>query len=344
MLSENGKKYLMILAVILGVYLFMKYISPVVSPFIIAFFLAGFLSRLAGKLPMKVKKPFLAGTMLLLFVILIFILIGSVFVGIWNKGGELAGQLTILQNDMYLLLGDCCDRLEQSFGVDGEAIEDYVLQQINLFAENMDVNIFPVVMNKSVGYMKNIVGVAAYLGITVVAVFLLLKDYEKIVRWMMGNEDLDGIWEIADKVIQYIKTHIKAQGTILLIISILCAGVLSLLGLKGSILYGILTGIMDLLPFIGTGIVLIPLALFQLLKANYIHAAIIFLLYGGCALIREFLEPKLIGNKVGIWPVGILFAVFVGIQLFGVFGIIKGPIGFVIICETCRYLFEKKEP
>ena len=65
------------------------------------------------------------------------------------------------------------------------------------------------------------------------------------------------------------------------------------------------------------------------------------MLYGVCALLREFLEPKLIGNKIGIWPVAILFSVFAGIRLFGVAGVIKGPLGLVIIWETCRYLFEK---
>lgn len=48
-------------------------------------------------------------------------------------------------------------------------------------------------------------------------------------------------------------------------------------------------------------------------------------------------------EKVGIWPVGILFSVFAGMKLFGIVGIIKGPVSLVIICETCKYLFAEKE-
>lgn len=80
-----------------------------------------------------------------------------------------------------------------------------------------------------------------------------------------------------------------------------------------------------------------------MISGNYWQAAVILCLYAACALLREFLEPKLIGSKVGIWPVGILFSVFAGIKLFGIFGIIKGPIGLVVICETCKYLFTDKE-
>ena len=67
------------------------------------------------------------------------------------------------------------------------------------------------------------------------------------------------------------------------------------------------------------------------------------MLYAVCALTREFLEPKLIGNKIGVWPVGILFAVFGGIKLFGIAGIVKGPLSLVIICEICRYLWKREE-
>lgn len=100
-----------------------------------------------------------------------------------------------------------------------------------------------------------------------------------------------------------------------------------------------------MLPFIGTGIMLIPLAVFQLLYGNYGSAVLIVCLYGICVLLREFLEPRLIGSKVGILPVGILFAVFAGIRLFGIFGIIKGPVGLVVICEAYKYLLiRKNEP
>lgn len=57
------------------------------------------------------------------------------------------------------------------------------------------------------------------------------------------------------------------------------------------------------------------------------------LLYGGCALVREFLEPKLIGSKMGIYPVVILMAIYTGIKLYGLSGVILGPFSFLIMKE-----------
>ena len=179
--------------------------------------------------------------------------------------------------------------------------------------------------------------------ITMIAVFLILKDYEQMVEGLSKVNELKGLFTVAGKVVRYLKTYVRAQLIILLLIGTLCVAVLSAVGMKSSIFYGALTGFMDMLPFIGTGIMLVPLAVIRILHEEYVSAGIILLLYAACALLREFLEPRLIGDKVGIWPVGILFSVFAGVKLFGAFGMIKGPIGLVILCESWKYLFGEKD-
>ena len=59
-------------------------------------------------------------------------------------------------------------------------------------------------------------------------------------------------------------------------------------------------------------------------------------LYGGCILTREMLEPKLIGKSVGVAPVYMLLAIYAGVKLFGVGGIIKGPLSLIVICEIMK--------
>lgn len=94
-----------------------------------------------------------------------------------------------------------------------------------------------------------------------------------------------------------------------------------------------------MLPFIGTGIVLVPLSVWQLLSGQYGRMAVCLALYGACILVRELLEPRLIGKKMGISPIYILFAVYAGVKLFGVGGIVKGPLALIVVCE----ILKKKE-
>lgn len=342
-LPENKRKYAVLIAVTLSVYFFMKFLSPVLSPFILAFLTADLLSCLTDKLPLKIRKSIAAGFLLIVIFILIFLLVWNLGGLLIRKGGELTGQLSCYEEELCGLLNHCCRQMETSFGVDGEVIEHYILEQVNIFVENLEVNVLPAVMNKSVLYAKSAAGAAGFIIIFIIAVFLILKDYDHIWNYIKHKKDFQGVLEVAGKVILYLKTYLKAQITLLLIISSVCGAGLAVLGIEGGFIYGIITGFMDMLPFIGTGIMLVPLSFFQLLSGHYTKAAVIICLYGVCALTREFLEPKLIGSKVGIWPVAILFSVFAGVKLFGIFGIIKGPLGLVVILETCKYFLKEKE-
>ena len=173
------------------------------------------------------------------------------------------------QEGLCVLLGNCCDMMEQQFGVDGVKIEEFILEQVNVFIENLEVKVLPDMMGKSVGYMKNIVGFISFIVIMIIAILLMMKDYDRLMGRLKEEKDFKAVREVGNKVIIYIKTFIKAQIIILCIISTVCAVTLAFMGMKGGVLYGILTGFMDMLPFVGTGIMLIPLALQRKLLAGF---------------------------------------------------------------------------
>lgn len=343
-ISDSGKKYLWILIIVFSVYFGMKYISPIVSPFILAFLIAGFINPVITKLQnkIKLKKSILAGIVLLLFLLMAVLVCWLLGTALIAGGKSLARELPGFREELIILLESSCDGIEARFGIDGVVIENFIMEQVEVLADNLEINVFPAIMGKSVNVVKMLGGVFGFLAVSIIAILLIIKDYDRVMGRLIEEESFRGVIEVCVKVVVYIKTFLKAQIVILCIISGLCALTLGLVGIRGGIIYGIITGFMDMLPFIGTGIMLMPLALILLLQGSYLQAAVCVGLYGMCALVREFLEPKLIGAKVGVWPVGILFAVFAGIKLFGIAGIIKGPLSLVIICEICRYLWKKE--
>lgn len=340
-MTENEKKCLTAGVIILAVYLAMKYVSPIISPFILAFLLAGLLNPLAEKINkrIKIRKSVLAGIILFLVCLTVVIAAWMILSGLITGGGKLAMQIPDYQEELHIVLDDCCHMMEEKFGVDGARIENFIVEQINIFIENLEVKVIPEIMGKSVGYMRNVACFVSFMVVMIIAILLILKDYDRYLEKLKKEDSFKAFREIGEKVIFYVKTFLRAQVIILCIISTVCAVTLALMGMEGGIFYGILTGVMDMLPFIGTGIMLLPLAIFGFVNGNYWQALLCFALYAVCALVREFLEPKLIGERVGVWPVGILFAVFAGIHLFGVWGIIKGPLSLVIICESFKYLY-----
>lgn len=325
-------------AVALPVWFFFRYLFALTAPFLLAFALImlcyPLLARIQRRIP--VRKVFLA-------VGILFPLLLSVGGVLWAMMALCAGQMQGLpgflgraQEQAASFFRDCCGQLDGRFGWEGAKIENYVIEQMNVVMEDVQIRIVPQLLSSSYKCFAGIFSVFGFVAITCIAAFLLEKDYTKIVAWVKAEESLCFLWTALEGALSYVLTFLKAQGVILLLIALLCSLTLSLAGVEGGVFLGILAGILDVLPFIGTGIVLLPLSLWELMSGRYGQMAACLALYGVCALGREFLEPRLIGNKIGIAPIFILFSVYAGVKLFGVGGIVKGPLALIVIVEILK--------
>lgn len=320
------------------VWFFFRYLFSLAAPFFLAFALITLLYPLLERIQKRIpiKKKFLAAGIVLPVLFL-------VCAGLWAVLAFGMGQLQGLpafcekvERQAALFFHQCCCQLDGRFGWKGEQIESYVIEQMTVIMENVQIQVVPQLLSSSYSCFKGILEVVGFLAITCIAVFLFEKDYTKMVDWVKKEESFRFLWTVLEGVLTYLVTFFKAQGVILLLIAVFCSVTLSFAGVEGGIFLGILAGLLDMLPFIGTGIVLVPLSVWQLLNGAYVRMAVCLALYGVCVLTREFLEPRLIGNKVGLSPVWILFSIYAGMKLFGVGGIVKGPLALIVISEILK--------
>ena len=218
-LTESGKKYLAAVVTCILVYFFMKFISPIVSPFIFAFLVAGILNPLAQFFhrKMKIRKPVIAGTILFVACVLAAVVFWLLISALVTGGSKMAVQMPDYQEELSHFLEDCCNMMEQRFGVDGVRVEKFIMEQVNVFVENLEVKVLPAVMGKSVGYMKSIVNFVSFVVVMVIGVLLIMKDYDALIQKIREEEELKGVREVGKKVLLYVKTFVKAQIIILCI-------------------------------------------------------------------------------------------------------------------------------
>jgi sporulation integral membrane protein YtvI len=107
---------------------------------------------------------------------------------------------------------------------------------------------------------------------------------------------------------------------------------LVLLRVKGAAGFAFLIALIDLLPVLGCGTVLIPWALFSLLAEKTALGIGLFVLYFVILIVRQLAEPKIVGTSLGLHPVISLVLVIFGLSLFGVFGMVLLP-----LIGTCLY-------
>lgn len=342
-------KYIVLLLIIGAVYFFLKYISPLITPIIIAVMFLTLCYPTFDDIQKKtrIKKQYLASAILLLIcaILIVFVWLGGSFIiqklPLWMEGIDETQQM------LQIMIRESCNGIGSFWGVDTTGIADNLLDQVSVFVNNFQVQVMPGLLEQSWEFIRQILSIIGVLAVTMIATVLLAKDYDAILSWTGANVGSRMVLEVVLKVIRYIATFIKAQSLIMLTIAAICTTILLLSKIENGLLWGILAGVLDALPFIGTGIVLLPLGLWQLLQGYYWKALFCLIAYILCIILREVMEPKLIGRRVGVYPFAILVAIYAGVKLFGLWGIVKGPIGLVMIqqafCVYSRYVDEKNQ-
>lgn len=126
--------------------------------------------------------------------------------------------------------------------------------------------------------------------------------------------------------------YFKAQFKIMIVMVAIMYITLKLSGVNYSFLISLGIGILDLLPVFGTGAVLWPWALYKFLLGDYFMAAVLMILYGACQIIKQLLQPKVVGDSIGINSFTTLFLLFIGYRIGGLLGILIAiPLGLVLI-------------
>ena len=235
-----------------------------------------------------------------------------------------------------ILLDKCCLALENATGILKEDSRSYILSQVDGMQEHM----LAVINTNTVGTVFSWVKRALVLFsgglMTYISTLLIIADMEKLQRKIWDYSWLVGTRRIIKRLQKTTVTYLKAQGIIIALVGAVCSVGFWLMGSPYFLLLGIALGLLDALPLIGTGTFLYPTAVILLIQGRTSSALGCVLLDIITSLLREFLEPKLLGNKLGVSPIVILASVYLGMLMFGGFGVILGPLSFSTVYEIGR--------
>lgn len=157
---------------------------------------------------------------------------------------------------------------------------------------------------------------------------LLLEEFKKkIPSSVLKNYNL-----ITSNFKQAIGGYFKAQFKIMLVVGLILYIGFLFVGVDYAILFAFIIAFVDLLPVFGTGTIIWPWAVIEVINGNYIRAGVLLLLYVICQVVKQLLQPKMVGDSIGMSPLMTLFVLFIGYRLAGLLGILIAlPIGMVII-------------
>lgn len=119
---------------------------------------------------------------------------------------------------------------------------------------------------------------------------------------------------------------LKAQGKLMGLTYVIVALGLTVIGVRYAFLWAVLVALVDAIPILGTGTVLVPWAVVELMQGQVLRGVGLLGVYAGAMLTRTVLEPRLVGRHLGLDPLLTLAFLYVGYRFFGIFGMILAPL------------------
>ena len=124
---------------------------------------------------------------------------------------------------------------------------------------------------------------------------------------------------------------IQAYATLMLITFLELCIWLTLIGIPHSIMISALIAIVDILPILGTGTVVIPWVVIEFIMGNWHLGMLLLLMYGFILIVRNILEPKIVGHHIGLYPLVTLVSMYVGLKALGAVGMFIFPLTVIIL-------------
>lgn len=325
----------MIAGIVAGVYLGYRYVFPAAIPFLAAWILAGWLYPISLKIEKKTKiKRTIAGT------ILLALASGILGLALYKGISEMVVQIqTALSNYQMVqkwfmtLLEKGCRMTEEIAGIDAQMSRKYVMKWLgtlwNRAFSGLDSRVLAVFFHGAKGLLFFLSGTV----VVFISTILILNDMDHIRKKIWDYSWLVGTRRVVRRLQKTTITYLKAQAVIIAIVAAVCAAAFWFMKSPYYLLLGIAIGILDAIPLIGTGTFLYPAAVIFLIRGRAGIAAGCVLLDVVTSFLREFLEPRLLGEKLGVSPIVILISVYVGMLLYGAGGVILGPLAFSTVYE-----------
>ncbi len=317
----------------LGVFVSFRYLFPIVFPFLIAYLIAKLIRPIVYFLNKRLHFPLIVSSIFTLVITLV--VLGG---GLFYLGAVLFGQLKNLVNDIPSYarmfadsMDSMCSSCDRLFGWKAGRAGAFLDDNMNAIWDMLRGFIMQLISEHTINLLIGIFTFASILLIIGIAVINLLQDYEDIQKKYRETVLYRVISPVTCKLGKVGVAYVKTQLTIMAINSVILTAGFFWMRSKYALLAGVGIAFMDAFPVIGSGLFLVPIFILRLLEGRYATAMTVLFLYILCEIVRSFIEPRMLGDRIGLYPFFTLMAMFVGFRLFGLIGFLAGPLGLIII-------------
>lgn len=309
------------------------------APFVVGWIIALIANPLVHFFEARLKIKRKAGS-----AVVIVLVIGLVVLALYLAGAKLVEEVVGLVNDLPVIWENAkadFEDISRNFSVVYNRLPKDVQQAMSGISGKLGDFFSTLVSNASTPTIEYVGNFAKQLPAVVIGIimallssYLFVAEREHIIGWLRRHMPQSVVkrWAMVRRsLVKAVGGYMKAQLRIELWMYLLLVVGLSVLQVNYVLLIALLIAFLDIIPFFGTGTVLVPWAIIKILSSDYQMAIGLLIIWGVGQLVRQLIQPKIVGDSIGVAPIPTLFLLYIGYKLGGVVGMIVAvPLGLIV--------------
>lgn len=329
-----------------------KYLVPILLPFILSFVMASILIIPAKKLAGRNNKARRLCAIIVGVVFFLLLFWGIAFLGValvdWFLGflkfipRFYQEEILPLLNYFYLELTEHLTFTDPELTEKMNGVFQNLVGNIGNFVSSFSMNAIKALTSGIAG----IPGLIIKLILMIISCFFFLLDYDKIMAFLVSlvpkgkEKSFETIkWYVTNTLLVYIRSY----SLLFLMTYVELAIGFQILGIPYAPIIGLMVAIFDILPVLGTGGILLPWTVILLVMKNIPMGIGMFVLYLIITIIRNTMEPKLVGKQIGLHPLATMISLYVGLKVIGFWGMLIFPTTLAVLSSMKKEIREAEE-
>ena len=323
---------------ILFIYLGLKGISYFM-PFVIGWCLAFIAAPIVNWLEEEVKLKKKLGSALIIIAVLAICIFVIYFVAsrILREVFGLLDSIPQMYHDLEMNGQLIADKWDEIFSLLPPAVHsgwENLMANFDKMAGDLIAKISEPTVEAAGNITKKIPSILVSTIVMFISSYFFIAEREEVIQWTkkIVPDPISKRMSMVTYNLKYaLGGYFKAQFKIMGVVFLILVTGFTILGIHFSVLLAIAIAALDFLPFFGTGAALIPWALYKLLTGDYKMMIALLIIYGITQLVRQLIQPKLVGDSIGLDPLVTLFLLFVGYKIGGIVAMIFAvPVGVIV--------------
>ncbi|EPR09552.1 sporulation integral membrane protein YtvI [Ruminiclostridium papyrosolvens] len=328
------KKILLILLIFAVIYLSISYFLPFFAPFVIAL-IVSYINEPVIKLLQKFKISRKAAAAISLLFTMSVLGLGLTIgiIKIYNELIVLQDNLSAYSSDISVKINGLIDKATIFYNGLPDQVTSTITKNLTSFSEQIGIMITSVIQY-AINTVSSIPRLTVFVIVTILGTYFISSDKKNISSFFYRQLPFSWRKNIASlkkdtfkALLGYFKAILILMGFTFIEVSV----GLFILNVKYAFLIALVVGLSDAIPIMGTGVVMVPWILWTVISGDMPLALGLGIIYVLGILIRQIMEPKIVGSQIGLHPLVTLLAMYIGLKFFGIIGMFVGPISIIVV-------------